>query len=289
MKSTQLFLVFVFILFSVSCTQDGSEINPIKTNQIVTRVLNNAGITTFDCGTPPQIDGVYSTTNMTCTDGSSVFTTMIGSRMTTNVKFFNQSSEGKISVSEQISPNVFASGNGAFITGCDNNFTIWMQSTLSNGAETAFVLSGTKDTKTGNLVNCKSVTIYTKATPSIPAGEWYNDNGILVTLNPLDQCDCFKYHLGGAATLNTETSKKYFISLIGYPNGTSCQSGTITYTFSNSIQSKTIDLQSKPGLGYCEVTVPVNETTFTVNALIKLSNGNSCELSMIVNNLSTNN
>jgi hypothetical protein len=180
-------LIIGIVLFLTNSCDEASDANdtndntgnPVQNNGTVQDVLLQAGIYTFNGSAPPSLEGTFSTTPMKCYDATGNLTPYIGYNMTTICRFYDQTSGGNISFAEQISPNLFADSKGAYITGSDLNFTIWMINALSNGAETAFVLSGTLDQTTGNLVNCKSVTIYTKASASYNVGDWCAYSGSL--------------------------------------------------------------------------------------------------------------
>jgi hypothetical protein len=162
---------------STTSKEESTSGNPIQNNSTVINALSQAGITTYNGSTPPSLEGVYSTTPMKTYNATGKLTFLIGQNMTTICKFYNQTSAGRIYFAEQISPNLFADGKGCYITGSGQNFTIWMENSLSNGAATAFVLTGTLDQSTGNFLNCKSLTVYTIASASYNVGDWYAASG----------------------------------------------------------------------------------------------------------------
>jgi hypothetical protein len=176
------FLLIFIIIFAItnSCKKDEEEsenLNPIQSNEIVKNALAQAGITTFDGNTPPALEGQYTTIHMKTYDAYGNLSFFIGQNMNSIFKLFSQTSYGNLSFSEKLPSGLWASGNGGYITGSDNNFTIWMENSLSNGAATAFVLSATLDVNSGNFLNCKCITVFTKASSSYNVGDWYASSG----------------------------------------------------------------------------------------------------------------
>ncbi len=174
----------LLMLLTNSCTKDEVVTgNPVQRNSVVKEALSASGIATYDGNTPPKLEGVYSTVPMQIYDATTIFSPYIGQNMSTIFKLSNQTSSGDISFAEQFSDGFFADGTGCFITGSGQNFTIWMQSSLSNGGATAFILSGTLDLASGNILNCRTITVYTVSTPSYSAGNWYAAQGWLQNTN----------------------------------------------------------------------------------------------------------
>lgn len=176
------FLLLIIILFVIanSCKKDDDEsvnLNPIQSNEIVKTALAQAGITTFDGNTPPVLEGQYTTMHMQTYNAFGNLTFLIGQNLNSVFKLYNQTQEGSLSFSEKLPSGLWASGNGGYITGSDNNFTIWMENSLSNGAATEFILSATIDYSTGNFLNCKCITVFTKASSSYNVGDWYASSG----------------------------------------------------------------------------------------------------------------
>ncbi|MEI6059359.1 MAG: hypothetical protein WCR72_01560 [Bacteroidota bacterium] len=178
-------LMGIIMMFANGCkkSENAATGNPIQNNKAVESALVTAGITTYNGGTPPHLDGVYSTATMQIYNASSILSAYIGQNMSSIFKLYNQSSTGDISFAEQFSDGTYADGKGCYITGSGQNFTIWMESTLSNGGATAFILTGTLEQTTGNIINCHTLTVYTKATPNYSVGDWYAASGWLQNVN----------------------------------------------------------------------------------------------------------
>ncbi len=174
-------LMSFLMMFVTGCKKDETAAtgNSIQRNGTVKSALRLAGITTYDGNTPPSLEGAFSTAPMQIYDASTILSPYIGQNMSTIFKLFNQTSSGDISFAEQFSDGTYADGKGCYITGSGQNFTIWMESSLSNGGATAFVLSGTLQQSTGDVINCSTITVYTKATPSYSVGDWYAASGWL--------------------------------------------------------------------------------------------------------------
>jgi hypothetical protein len=284
--STQFIIIGVLILFITCCTKsddtNDATGNPIQTNSLVVSALSQAGITTYDGNSPPVLQGTYSTTQMKCYNATGTLSFLIGQNMTTVCKFYDQTSAGQISFAEQISPDLFAEGKGCYITGSGQNFTIWMENSLSNGAATAFVLSGTLDQATGNLLNCKSVTVYTKSSGSYNAGDWYAHSGWLKKeVGGNTQCACTSYEVQICVYYvpYNATERRFGV---GYktPNQTECQKGTVIYNFNINQPSLTADLQTLGSSGrlrgYTEFVIPIGQVPYTITAYLTLENGTTC-------------
>lgn len=147
--------------------------NPVQTNSTVISALSSAGISTNSGDTPPTLEGIYNTQWMRCYNASTNMSYFINQYMNTTFQLYGQSG-GSIYFAEQISPNLFGDGVGGYITGAGQDFTVWMFNSLSNGAQTAFILSGSIDYGTGDLLGCISLTVYTvKGQSSYEVGDWY--------------------------------------------------------------------------------------------------------------------
>ena len=175
----------VLLLFTNSCKKDDSNNNSSnpKNNNIVKNALLQAGIITYDGNTPPTLEGIYSTTPMLIDAGTGNLKYFIGSYLNSTFKLYNQTPSGEIAFSEKTPNGLWNEASGCYITGSDNNFTLWMNNTSSTGATTVFVLSGTIETTTGNFVNCKSETVYTSATSSYNVGDYYASSGYILNLS----------------------------------------------------------------------------------------------------------
>jgi len=297
---TLFFTITLLASILISCKDDennnGNTDNNIKNNTTVINALAAAGITTYDGNTPPSINGDYSTSPMQVYNATGALTGNIGYNMTTIFKLSEQTSSGSIKFAEQISPNLFANGKGCFITGSGQNFTIWMENTLSNGAATAFVLSGTLSPTTGDFLNCKSLTVYTKASVSINVGDWYAASGWIDKLPQSSvTCSCSDYDLSRVtfSPYSGTSSRKYGVYITGGASD-ACNIGTVTYTFSNNIPSKTVNLNvlcptCASCKGYYEISVPTTNqfgaiNPFTVYANLSISNGTNCTYQLYINN-----
>jgi uncharacterized protein (TIGR02145 family) len=169
--------------FTTSNTS-GTSGNSIQQNATVKNALSQSGITTYDGNTPPSLQGTYTTTPMKCNNATGNLSYMFNQNLNSVFKLYNQTTSGEISFMEQLPSGLWAAGTGCYITGSGQSFTIWMRTTLSNGAETCFVLSGTLEQSTGNLVSCKSVTVFTIPSPSYNVGDSYSCGGWIQNLEP---------------------------------------------------------------------------------------------------------
>ena len=173
-------------LFNRGDNDSGGNGNPIQENSTVKQALSSAGITTYDGNTPPTLEGTYSTTPMQCYAAEGVnLQSFLYQYMNSVFKLYGQTTAGDISFSEKLPSGLFGAGKGCYITGSGNNFTIWMENSMSNGNKTAFVLSGTLETSTGNLINCKSITVftYTAYGSDYSVGDWYAARGWIQKLS----------------------------------------------------------------------------------------------------------
>ncbi len=124
---------------------------------------------------PPTLTGLYITTGMQTYNATGSLKYLINNYLNSVFRLTDQNG-GNISFQEQISSNLYSTGNGCYITGEIPNFTIWMSNSNSDGSKTCFVLSGTLES--GNLTNCKSLTVYTnQGSSSYNAGDWYAAQG----------------------------------------------------------------------------------------------------------------
>lgn len=215
-------MLVTLMIITSSCEKLFNGNNPVQSNKTVKECLKLSGVVTYDGDDPPDLTNSYTTEKMKNTNSSSKLSFIINQYMNSVFKLYDQTSDGNISFSEQISGGLWADGKGAYITGSDQNFTIWMENTLSNGAATAFVLSGNLDSGTGNLINCKSLTVYTKASSSYSAGDWYSASGSILKISklvgkwsqyvPMDpgthRGDWTRY-----LEFNSDNTCKYYISL----------------------------------------------------------------------------
>lgn len=175
-----------FVLFlNSSCKKDDSSGNPIQNNATVQDALSAAGFTTYDGNTPPTLEGTYTTTPMKQTNATKNLNWLVGQYMNSKFKLYGMTSSGEISFQEWTQNGQWGIGKGGYITGSGQNFTIWVFNSLANGAETAFVVSGTLDLATGNLLNCNSFTVYTKASSSYVVGDWFKASGWIQSLNSI--------------------------------------------------------------------------------------------------------
>lgn len=287
-------MVFVTILIT-TCSQDESTNNSgsgnsIQQNAILKQALSAAGISTYDGNTPPNVEGSYTTTPMLCDKAWGSLSSLKGQYMNSIFKLYSQTSDGKISFAEQIQSGMWGAGKGCFITGSGQNFTLWIENNLSNGAATCFVLVGTVESGTGNFINCRTMTVYTKkaAASSINVGDWYSAYGKEPKIGQTNQCACsfytlscqFEYVPYGATK---ETFKLHFSK---WPNYTECKTGYVNYTFSNGLPTVKVTFNPNANgslqddaskkLGYYSFTVPIPHPAITVTANISLTNGSSC-------------
>lgn len=178
-------LTGLFLFFLSACDKEKDNTGSPQNSEIVKTALSQAGITTYDGNTPPTITGMYTTTPMLCTSakGDYLQQNFVGGYMNSIFKLFNQTSAGDISMTEKLPSGQWGSGNGCVITGSGMNFTIYMEMELSNGAATCFVLVGTLEQSTGNFINCRSITVFTRASANCAVGDWYTASGWIQSLN----------------------------------------------------------------------------------------------------------
>lgn len=177
----------LIIVITNSCKKDensGSG-NSIQQSSIVQNALKSAGIKTYDSNTPPNLEGLYTTTSMTCYDGSAVFSAFFGQKLNSIFKLYGQTSSGSIYMAEQLPSGQYSTGKGCYITGYGKYFTIWQDNKISTGGRTALVFSGTL-APNHDLISVKSLTVYTEesASGSYKPGNWYAASGTEKRLDP---------------------------------------------------------------------------------------------------------
>jgi hypothetical protein len=89
-----------------------------------------------------------------------------------------------------------------------------------------------------------------------------------------------------------DTKRKFAAYIGGYISVTECKTGSVTYTFSNGLASKTVNLSilepNNQGMGYYEFYVPITTpntalfTPFTIYATQTLNNGTSCNFELYI-------
>jgi hypothetical protein len=178
-----LILVGLVTILTSSCKKENNdEDKPAKNsgfisaqefidNQYILDALNSAGITTYEGNTPPNIEGEYNTNTSSVYAASSNLYSHIGLPLSSIFKFYDQTSDGKVLISENGGAG-YSTGQGSFITGYSNYFTIYIEASNSNGSTSAAIISGNKCTN-GDL-NLKGVTVYTSNPPSgLEVGDWW--------------------------------------------------------------------------------------------------------------------
>lgn len=182
---SQLLIVGLLFISINSCKkdEDSGSGNSIQQNSVVQNALKSAGITTYEGNTPPNLEGLYSTTPMKCYDASSRLSGFVGQNLNSIFKLYGQTASGSISFAEKLASGQFNSGNGCYVTGSGQNFTIWQSINISTGGATALIFSGTVGLS-HDLISVKSLTVYTKASASYSVGDWYATRGTILRLDP---------------------------------------------------------------------------------------------------------
>jgi hypothetical protein len=190
--SNSLFAVVIALItmLSNSCMKDtdSQQGNPVqKNNQVkIARIL--AGIPTYEGNSPPNIEGSFLSTPMVFYKGYGYPSNMIGQSLHTIYNLYNQTTDGKIRLSEQMNDDIFIDTE-CFITGSGQNFTVWLEVQGLRGEQLANVFSGTYDTITGNFTNCYIVFVFTHGFSdeysNHAAGDWIAARGTILSLNSI--------------------------------------------------------------------------------------------------------
>lgn len=185
----------ILLLLANSCKKDDTEntdsntqkntgfssAQDFKDNSYISNAIIQSGITINDGTNPPNIEGEYDTSPSSYYAACDVWTTLIGINLNTIVKYYNQSGL-RISSSEKC-PTVgsyYSEGVDGFITGCGNNFTVWMECLNNTGSTTAYVATGHK--VNNNLV-IRTVATYTANPPAgHQQGEWWASGFLFINL-----------------------------------------------------------------------------------------------------------
>jgi hypothetical protein len=236
------FLLVISILVSTSCRKKEKDDykssgfnspSEMQNNPNVQQAINSSGITIYSGNTPPTIEGEYETDGV-YTNASYNLNFSIGSLVKSNFKLFDQTSSNTIKFSELGSAG-YSYGQGGFLTGYSNYFTIWLESNNDDGSTTILIFSGMK-LSNGDL-DCEGITVYVDNPPSnIELGDWF-------------MWEAMFYKDGGGGTTGG--------------SGYNCVSGNCIYVSNNAQYSTLATCQSVCGGSGSGVNVTFNNKVFT--------------------------
>jgi len=135
------YVLFSFLAFIlVSCDKDHASSNKPKDhdfdnheeyleNPSVSDAISESGIDIHEGTSPPVLSGEYSASG-SVTDASTDISDQVGMPISSTITLYNQTSSGYISMSETVG-GITVYGSGGYITGTNNDFTIWQESEQS--------------------------------------------------------------------------------------------------------------------------------------------------------------
>ncbi|MGC4023064.1 MAG: hypothetical protein QM734_14530 [Cyclobacteriaceae bacterium] len=189
-RSQYIWLAAAFMLLA-SCAKESthfknsgfSSINDFKANPYVTKAINESGITIYDGNTPPNISGVYSEIPMSYLAKSNPnYTEYVGEHLEGLVKFANQSANNTLTKYEWVPWADFSSnGRGAYISGHDNYFTIYIEADVSGSATIPYtavdIISGEILSPYGDL-SIDAISILVSNIQGFQLGDWIESGGL---------------------------------------------------------------------------------------------------------------
>ncbi len=142
-------------------------------NATIKKAIADSHFVSYPGSSPPTITGKYTTNGQVAAsaDGS-----LVGRSVISTTCLYNQKAAGQIDYAEKAN-NLVAGGQGFFISGSGNNFTVWEELRASSqtcSQHNALLMTGTKS---GANIEASGLLVVLDSTGcSIPDGYWYATN-----------------------------------------------------------------------------------------------------------------